>query len=103
MASAAATILVDSTDGLSLGIFLFLLAVCVLLLCYLIVALLKQGILGWTLALASGYGLLMLHALAGCTQSPRVVSATWGFGLGWHFSCSATLCSCWRRGLSLGL
>ena len=63
-ASVAMIVLRDSADGLILGVFLFLLAVCALLMCYVIAALLKQGILGGTLALGTGYGLIMLHALA---------------------------------------
>ena len=63
-ASVATVVLQDSADDLFLGVFLFLLAVSVLLLCYVIAALLKQGILGGTLALGTGYGLIMLHALA---------------------------------------
>lgn len=63
IASVATTVLQDSADDLILGVFLFFLAVCALLLCYLIATLLKQGILGGTLAFSAGYGLLMLHAL----------------------------------------
>ena len=46
-----------------MGGFLFLLAVCVLWLCYVIAARLRQGILGGTLAFATGYGLLMTHLM----------------------------------------
>ena len=64
IASVSTAVLQDSADELFLGIFLFLLAVCVLLLFYVIAALLKQGILGGTLALGTGYGLIVLHSLA---------------------------------------
>ena len=64
IASAATTVLRDSGDDLILGLFLFFGAVCILLLCYVITALLKQGILGGILAFAAGYALLMLHTLA---------------------------------------
>lgn len=64
MASVSTAILRDSADELFLGVFLFFLAVCALLLCYVIAVLLKQGILGGTLAFAAGYGLLMLHTQA---------------------------------------
>ncbi|MYE41608.1 MAG: hypothetical protein F4X27_15510 [Chloroflexi bacterium] len=63
-ASIATAVLQDSADDLILGVFLFLLAVCALLLCYVIAALLKQGIWGGILALGTGYGLIMVHTLA---------------------------------------
>jgi len=64
IASVSTAVLQDSADDLILGGFLFLLAVCALLLCYVIAALLKQGIWGGILALGTGYGLIMLHTLA---------------------------------------
>ena len=64
IASVSTAVLQDSADELILGIFLFLLAVCVVLLFYVVAALLKQGILGGALALGTGYGLIMLHTLA---------------------------------------
>jgi len=64
VASAATTVLQDSADGWILGVFLFILAVCVLLLSYMIAAHLKQGIWGGALGFAAGYGLLMLHTVA---------------------------------------
>jgi len=64
IASVATVVLQDSADELILGVFLFLLAVCVLLLFYVIAVLLKREMLGGILALGTGYGLIMLHALA---------------------------------------
>ena len=54
IAGLATMVLRDSADGLILGGFLFLLVACALSLCYVIAALLRQGILGGTLAFATG-------------------------------------------------
>ena len=78
----ATMVLRDSGYGLLLGTLLFPMAVYVLLMSYAVAVILKQGLPGGILTFIVGFGLLLLHLLAGVYVIPtnwlgRISYGTW--------------------------